>query len=386
MPITANIQKRARKSVAPIRPQINPPPSTNSSTDGTVCHLCGYLGRTRLLSIEKHGYSFLRHLPPASGALFVNENTQHVRACHLCSLLLDKQRELNHTSNNFFFKGFFRSAGSCHNNDDLPVKRSSNSTNEQEQPNETEISKEITPLSDNPLLITTKTNVSMQQSGRTAPPPLRKAASTVISTDLFTDLSSTDDIRALDSCLSSIHSRFLSDYTSIVSSSNQAFYKSCRLCLSVKPHGTFFTIFKNQFNFLSAPQIDVCTLCYYNLMDQYKNEVTTYRRPRPQCYLCRCRIHFVDWEVKLLETEHFPFLLKLANENRILREQLYDSQRLALVCDSCFYALLFQYIDQQRQNIAIERRSYTWQSTYSYEIEHSFNDYQWAYTSDNKTS
>ncbi len=99
-----------------------PPSSTNSSIDRTVCHLCGYQGRTKSISIEKNGYSFLRHLPPAPGALPVNHNTHYVRACHLCVLLLDKQRELNHTSTKFFFKGFFRSIDSCHTNIGLASK------------------------------------------------------------------------------------------------------------------------------------------------------------------------------------------------------------------------------------------------------------------------
>jgi hypothetical protein len=83
--------------------------------------------------VEKNGYHFLRHLPPAPGAPSLEKNTHHVRACHLCILLLDKQRELNHTSTNFFFKGFFRSTGSCHTNIGIASKAISNSTDEQEQ-------------------------------------------------------------------------------------------------------------------------------------------------------------------------------------------------------------------------------------------------------------
>ena len=123
-----SIKKRARKSIAPKRPQIVLPPSKNASIARTVCHLCGCLGRTRSLSIEKHGYSFLRHLPPAPGALSVDDNTHHVPACYLCALLLDKQRELNHTTSNFFFKGFFRSTGSCQIHNTLPLKSIPNST------------------------------------------------------------------------------------------------------------------------------------------------------------------------------------------------------------------------------------------------------------------
>jgi hypothetical protein len=101
--------------------------------DGTVCHLCGYLGRTKTISIEKNDYNFLRYLPPAPGALPINDNTHHVRACHLCVLLLDKQRELNHTSTNFFFKGFFRSTGSCHTNIGIPSKIITNPIDEIEK-------------------------------------------------------------------------------------------------------------------------------------------------------------------------------------------------------------------------------------------------------------
>ncbi|UJR21613.1 hypothetical protein I4U23_024695 [Adineta vaga] len=384
MPITANIQKRARKSIGSIRPSIVPPVTTNTSVDGTVCHLCGYLGRTRSLSIDKHGYSFLRYLPPAPGAALVNDNTHFIRACHLCGLLLDKQRELHHTSNNFFFKGFFRSTGSCYNNNEWSTKISLNSTKEQEKLIVKEISKEVVRSSVSPQLMMTKTNEPTQQSLQTAPPPLRKTTST--RSNFSVDLHLSDEISSLDSYLASIHSRFLVDYTSLISSSKQKTYNSCHLCLSIKPHDTLYTIFKTEFDFLSSPQIDVCTLCYYNLMDQYKSQTKTYRRPRPQCYLCRCRIDFVDCEIKLLETEHFPFLLKSSNENRNLHEQLYDNQRLALTCDSCFYTLLFQYLEQQRQNIPIQERTYSWQCTYSYETEHFLENYEWLYTSSNKTN
>jgi hypothetical protein len=174
---------------------------------------------------------------------------------------------------------------------------------------------------------------------------------------------------SLDSFITSIRSRFLSDYTSLISSLKPNSYDSCQLCSSIKPHGTLYSILKIQFDFLSSTQIDVCTLCYYNLMDQYKNEIKIYRRPRPQCYICHCHLNFIDWEIKFLETEHLPFLLNLSNN-----EQLYDNQRLALTCDQCFYTLLFQYIDQQRQNIPIKKRTYSWQCTYSYENEHFLND------------
>ncbi|CAF1035206.1 unnamed protein product [Adineta steineri] len=378
MPITSNIQKRARKSIAPVRPQIVPPPSINASVDGTVCHLCGYLGRTRSLSIEKNGYSFLRHLPPAPGASPINDNTHHIRACHLCGLLLDKQRELSHHSNNFFFKGFFRSTGSCHINNELSSKVVLNTTDEPQQSSD----KEVTSSSPTPKLPIPETDESIQQSSRLAPPPLRK---TTASTSTFpVDLRLTDELSSLDSFLTTIRSRFLSDYTSLISSSKQTSYNSCHLCLSLKPHGTLYTISQSQFEFLSSTEIDVCTLCYYNLMDQYKNQCKTYRRPRPQCYLCRCRINFNDCEIKLLEIEHFPFLLNLSNENHH-HQQLYDNQRLALVCEQCFHTLLFQYIDQQRQNIPIQQRTYTWQTIYSYENEHFLNNYDPIYISNNKT-
>lgn len=190
----------------------------------------------------------------------------------------------------------------------------------------------------------------------------------------------------LNSYLTSIRARFLSDYTSLISSSKENSYDSCQLCLSVKPHGTLYTICKTQYEFLSSPQIDVCTLCYYNLLDQYKMQTKTYRRPRPQCFVCRSRVNFVDWEVKLLETEQLPFLLSLYNE-KILHEQLYDNQRLALACDQCFYRLLFQYIDQEQRNIPIEQRTYSWQCTYSYENEKYLDktDFFYAFLSSNKT-
>lgn len=76
--------------------------------DEGICHLCGYKGQTKLLSIERTGYHFLLSLPPASGALPVTDHTTDVHACHLCFLILDKQKELNQESKSFFFKGFFR--------------------------------------------------------------------------------------------------------------------------------------------------------------------------------------------------------------------------------------------------------------------------------------
>ncbi|CAF1188494.1 unnamed protein product [Rotaria sordida] len=181
MPTTTSIQKRARKSIAPIRPQIVPQSSssTNTSIDGTVCHLCGYLGRTRLISIEKNGYSFLRNLPPAPGALPINDSTHHVRACYLCALLLDKQRELNHTTNNFFFKGFFRSTGSCHTNIGLSTKIISNSIDEKEQSLDKESSIEETPSSSSSQSIAIiETDKSIEQQSRSIPPPLRKTTTT----------------------------------------------------------------------------------------------------------------------------------------------------------------------------------------------------------------
>jgi len=174
---------------------------------------------------------------------------------------------------------------------------------------------------------------------------------------------------SLDSFLTSIRSRFSSDYTSLISSLKINSYDSCQLCLSIKPHGTLYSISKTQFEFLSSTQMNVCTLCYYNLIDQYKKQIKIYRRPRPECYVCHCYLNFIDWEIKLLETEYLPFLLNFYNH-----EQLYDNQRLALACDQCFYTLLFQYIDQQRQNIPIQQRTYSWQCTYSYENEHFLND------------
>ena len=95
----------------------------------------------------------------------------------------------------------------------------------------------------------------------------------------------------------------------------------------------------------------------------------TYRRPRPQCYLCHNRVHFADWEVKLLETDYLPFLLNLPHA-----EQLYDNRRLALACDQCFYTILFQYLDQERDNLPLDQRTYTWQCTYVHENERFFKD------------
>jgi hypothetical protein len=174
---------------------------------------------------------------------------------------------------------------------------------------------------------------------------------------------------SFNSFLTTTRSRFLSDYASLISSSNINSYDSCQLCLSIKPHGTLYSLLKQQFEFFSSSQINVCTLCYYNLIDQYKKQVKTYYRPRPQCYLCYCHLNFLNWEIKLLETNHLPFLLNISHN-----KQLYDNQRLALVCDQCFYTILFQYIDQQRENIPIEKRTYSWQCTYSYENERLLKD------------
>lgn len=293
--------------------------STNLSNHRTVCHLCGHLGQTKFLSIDKNGYEFLRHLPPAPGALPIDDHTSNVRACHLCILLLDKQKELNHTTKSFFFKGFFRSTGSCHT----------------DSPEEQDIS------SAEPI------------QNRSLPPPLRI----------------TNELSSLDSFLKSTRSHFQSEYTSLLSSSKILSYDSCQLCSSIKPRGTLYSLSKKQYEFLHSSQIDVCTLCYLNFVDQYKKQVKPpYRRPHPQCYLCRNRLTFVDWEIKFLDTEYLPFLLNLPNHD----EQLYDNQRLALTCDQCFYTILFQYIDQEREHIPQHKRTYTWQCTYSYENEQYF--------------
>ena len=132
-----------------------------------MCHLCGYLGRTKSISIEKNGYPFLRHLPPASGALPVNQQTHYVRACHLCVLLLDKQRELNHTSTNFFFKGFFRSTGAT-------SKSIPNSIDEEEPPL-LEIT--ATETISRPMI------TEPSPSSRSNPPPLRRTSPYVPSTN-----------------------------------------------------------------------------------------------------------------------------------------------------------------------------------------------------------
>lgn len=157
-----------------------------------MCHLCGYVGQTRPLSIMKNGYGFLRHLPPAPGALPINDNTQYIRACYLCALLLDKQRELNHTTNTFFFKGFFRSTGSSHMNVGSSSKIVSIPTDEREESMgkykyqvitkfsieifilEKEASSEEIPVLLNLQSIPTETEKSIQQKLRTIPPPLRK--------------------------------------------------------------------------------------------------------------------------------------------------------------------------------------------------------------------
>lgn len=200
------------------------------------------------------------------------------------------------------------------------------------------------------------------------PPPLRKTSPTTTNSNPL-DFQITDELSSLDSFITSIRSRFLSDYTTLTSSSKTKSYDSCQLCFSLKPSNTLYSISKSQFDFLSSSQIDVCTLCYFNLMDQYKKQIKSYRRPQPECYLCHSYIKFTDWEIKLLETEYLPFLLNLSNH-----EQLYDNQRLALACDQCFYTILFQYIDQQRQNIPIQQRTYSWQCTYSYENKHMLNN------------
>jgi hypothetical protein len=186
------------------------------------------------------------------------------------------------------------------------------------------------------------------------------------------DLQLANDISTLDTCLTSIRSRFLSDYTSLLSSSNTIGYDTCQLCSSIKPHGTLFSLLQSQFDFLTRTQIHVCTLCYYNLLDQHKQHVHQYRRPRTQCYVCHCYIDVIEREIKLLETEYLPFLLHLNDEN-YRQKYLYDNQRLALACDSCFYSLLFQYIDQNRTNIPIDQRTYSCQITYSNDNEHRFD-------------
>lgn len=237
------------------------------------CHLCGSLSQTKQLSIDQNGYPFLKRLPPAPGALPIHQGTTHVDACYLCSLLLDKQRELNNNSANFFFKGFFRM-----------------SNKKQE-------------IAEHLPLIKRKQNRQ---------------------------------------------------------SSTLSIYDSCQLCSSIQIRGSLHVLQKSQYSFLQLNQVHVCKLCYYNLRDQYSRKVLRYLRPRSQCYLCQSRIDFVDNEVKLLEMDYFPFLRRLYDQS--YREKyLYDNHRLALVCDACFYSLLFQYIDQDRQNINIDQRFYTWQ-------------------------
>lgn len=215
-----------------------------------------------------------------------------------------------------------------------------------------------------------QTIIISDQQSRSIPPPLRKTSHIIPTTDSISfDDQLSDELSSLDSFITSIRSRFLSNYTNLSSSIKPKSYESCQLCLSIKPIGTLYSILKTQFDFLSSTQINICTLCYFNLMDQYKKQIKPYRRPRPECYLCHCYIKFIDWEIKLLEIEYFPFLLNLFHH-----EQLYDNQRLALVCDQCFYTLFFQYIDQQRQNIPIEQRTYSWKCTYSYENEQILNN------------
>ena len=104
-------------------------------------------------------------------------------------------------------------------------------------------------------------------------------------------------------------------------------------------------------------------------MDQYKTNKKTYQRARSECYLCHIFINLINWEIKFLETKYFPFLLNLYNN-----EQLYDNKRLALTCDQCFYTLFYQYIDQQHKNIPLDKRTYSWQCTYSYENELLLNN------------
>ena len=145
-------------------------------------------------------------------------------------------------------------------------------------------------------------------------------------------------------------------------------FESCQLCHSIKMRGTLYKISKVDFNFLSSFESSVCTLCYYNLCDQSREKVKQFRRPHPRCYLCQSSIKFRGWEVKLLEVEYFPFLLRLHNEN-YRQKYLYNRRNLALACDSCFYSLLFQFIDQERRNTHVDQRSYTWQCNSSLIID-----------------
>lgn len=183
-----------------------------------------------------------------------------------------------------------------------------------------------------------------------------------------------------------MRSHFLSDYTALISPSHCNSYTACQLCLSIKPHDTLYRILKSEYHFLSTLEINVCTLCYYNLLDQSKDRPDQYRRPRAQCYVCRRRVQFIDWEIKLLETEYLPFLLRLHDDKYRLKH-LYDNQRLAIACDQCFYSLLFQYLDQQRRTIPLEQRTYSWQCTFSYENEQLLDRDELFYKSSaNKTS
>lgn len=181
---------------------------------------------------------------------------------------------------------------------------------------------------------------------------------------------------SLDARLKSIRSAFLSSYQSILSSSTLV-VDSCQLCFALKPRGTLYRLSQAQFPFFSRRELDLCTLCYYNLLDQHKLQAKEYRRPRAECYLCHRHIDFVQWEMKLFETESLPFLLTLHDET-YRRNHLYDEQRLALACDQCFFAILFQYLDQDRRQIPPEQRIYSWQAFYSRENEekrlHELND------------
>jgi hypothetical protein len=55
------------------------------------------------------------------------------------------------------------------------------------------------------------------------------------------DLQISDELSSFDSFLICIRSRFLSDYTSLISSTSKTnSYDSCQLCLPIKPHGTLY--------------------------------------------------------------------------------------------------------------------------------------------------
>ncbi|CAF1597484.1 unnamed protein product, partial [Didymodactylos carnosus] len=183
--------------------------------------------------------------------------------------------------------------------------------------------------------------------------------------------------------LEQVQDMFSSNYEQIMKTSKSTAYDECQLCSSIKPKGTLYSLSpartltdedasQPSFPFLQSTSF-VCTLCYFNLIDQWtlyeKQNITSdkrkYQKPEAHCYLCNMLISFQQTEIKLLETNYFPFLFDLNSLHH--SSSLYDNKRLALACDHCFYALLFQYIDYEKKNVSTEKRKYKWYVEYPIE-------------------